>query len=138
MHSNSPSSALLWRRIGAFLYDCLLLIAIFFVVTTIAIAFNQGEAINHFAYKFVLYIIAFMFFSWFWQHGGQTLGMRAWRIKLLSNNSKQLTLKQCIVRFVTSTFFFGISLLFALFDEQKRALHDRFSNTKIVLENNKL
>lgn len=136
MHNNSKISALLLRRSCAFLYDCLLLIAIFFVVTSIAIAFNQGESINHSAYKFVLYVIAFLFFNWFWQHGGQTLGMRAWRIELQNDMPGSITLGQCARRYVTGTLTFGVTLVFALFDSRQRALHDRLSGTKIVLKNN--
>jgi len=138
MQNNSSSSAFIIRRIAAFLYDSLLLIAVFFVVTSIAIAFNGGNAIENHAFKLVLYAVGFLFFSWFWRNGGQTLGMQAWRIKVISESSDRLTYKQCFQRYISATFLFGISLMAALFNATGKAWHDSLSNTKIVFINKKL
>jgi uncharacterized RDD family membrane protein YckC len=132
MRNFSSTSSLLLRRSAAFLYDCLLLIAIYFVVTAVAISFNDGQAIQHFAYKFLLYAIAFLFFDWFWMHGGQTLGMRAWKIKLSTTNDTNLSHKQCLIRYVLGSIFFVITLFYAFVDKRGSALHDRLSDTKIT------
>lgn len=132
MRNFSSTSSILLRRSAAFLYDCLLLIAIYFVVTAVAITFNDGQAIEHFAYKFLLYAIAFLFFDWFWMHGGQTLGMRAWKIKLSATNDTNLSHKHCLFRYVFGSIFFVITLFYAYVDKHGRTLHDRLSNTKIT------
>ena len=133
MRNISSTSYILLRRVAAFLYDCLLLVAIFFVVTAIAITFNDGQAIQFFGYKLLLYVIGFLFFDWFWMHGGQTLGMRAWKIKLSSTNNASLTHVQCLQRYLLGTLCFAITLLWMFFREDGAALHDHFSNTKIVI-----
>jgi len=132
MQNNSSYQAYLFRRVAAFIYDCLLLVAVFFVLTAVAIGFNQGNAIENHGFKLLLYVVGFVFFSWFWRHGGQTLGMQAWRIKVISTNEQQITYWRCLKRYFCATFLFGITLIFALFRDSGEALHDSFSSTKIV------
>ncbi len=138
MQNNSSSPSYILRRLIAFLYDSLLLIAVFFVVTSIAIAFNDGNAIENHVFKVVLYLVGFVFFAWFWRNGGQTLGMQAWRIKVVSDTNNKLTYKQCAQRYLSGTLLFGITLVAALFSASGRAWHDRLSGTKIVFKNKKL
>jgi len=132
MRNISSTSYNLLRRVAAFLYDCLLLLAIYFVVTAVAITFNDGHAVQHFAYKFLLYVTGFLFFDWFWMHGGQTLGMRAWKIKLRSINNTPLTHVQCLQRYLLGTIFFVFTLFWMFFNKGGAALHDHLSNTKII------
>jgi uncharacterized RDD family membrane protein YckC len=78
----------LLRRLAAIVYDLLLLLAVWFMVTLIIVIVNRGAAINpgNVIYSLVLLIMGFGFFGWFWTHGGQTLGMRAWRIRIQSTD----------------------------------------------------
>jgi len=138
MQNNSSFNSFVFRRCLAFIYDSLLLIAVFFVVTSIAIAFNDGKAFENLAFIIVLYGVGFLFFSWFWRHGGQTLGMQAWRIKVISESNETLTYKQCAIRYVLGTVLFGITLVIALLRPSKQGLHDTWSNTKIVFKNKEL
>ena len=135
MQNISNTLSMMFRRTSAFLYDCLLLIALFFIITSIAIAFNHGNAIQGFAYYLFLFIVAFLFYDWFWRHGGQTLGMRAWRIKVESLDSQNITFKQSLSRYLTGFLLFGITLLYMPFSTQQTALHDRISKTRIVIVN---
>ncbi len=133
MQNISSTLSMMFRRSAAFLYDCLLLVALFFIITAIAIAFNHGDAIQNFAYYLFLFIVAFLFFDWFWRHGGQTLGMRAWRIKVESLDHQTITLKQSVSRYLTGFLLFGITLLYMPFSAQRIALHDTLSKTRIVM-----
>ena len=135
MQNNSSPINLLLRRIAAFLYDCLLLIAIFFVVTAVAIVLNDGEAVRHWSYKVFLLLIAFFFFDGFWRHGGQTLGMRAWRIRVEGMNSEDVTFKQSLHRFLAGLFAFGFTLLYMYGNASQLALHDKLSKTRIIRYN---
>ncbi|ASJ75049.1 RDD family protein [Granulosicoccus antarcticus] len=132
MENVKPTLSLMFRRAASFLYDGLLLIAIFFIITAIAIAFNHGHAIQSFAFYLFLFIVAFLFFDWFWRHGGQTLGMRAWRLRVEALDSETITLKQSVARYLTGFLLFGISLLYMPFSKQGLALHDSLSRTKII------
>ena len=76
----------LLRHFAAMLYDTFLLLAILLLAGLIAVTLNGGEAIGQGNPFFLLYLLAvsFLFYGWFWTHGGQTLGMRSWKIKLIS------------------------------------------------------
>lgn len=128
---------MLLRRSLAFLYDLLLLLSVFFVVTGVAVSLNDGEAIDHdsfdvLPYMAALYLSAFAFYYGFWRHGGQTLGMKAWRLRLVDDNGQPPSPRHCVCRFVGGTLLFGASWVGALFTRDRLPLHDRLSGTRIV------
>jgi uncharacterized RDD family membrane protein YckC len=49
-----------------------------------------------------LFSIYYLFFGWFWTHGGQTLGMRAWHMRLVTSEGKLISWKQGFFRFIVS------------------------------------
>ncbi|MGB5613384.1 MAG: RDD family protein, partial [Sedimenticolaceae bacterium] len=76
------------------------------------------------------------FFSWFWTHGGQTLGMRAWRLKLLDSEGDPVTLKLSLIRLgaaLLSALPLGLGYLWVLIDRDGLAWHDRLSRTRLVV-----
>ncbi len=100
-----------------------------------AIVLNDGEAVRHWSYKVFLLLIAFFFFDGFWRHGGQTLGMRAWRIRVEGMNSEDVTFKQSLHRFLAGLFAFGFTLLYMYGNASQLALHDKLSKTRIIRYN---
>lgn len=126
----------LLRRLAAMVYDTLLLTALLFIASAIAVAINRGQAVSHPLYYLSLIGITYLFFSWFWTHGGQTLGMRTWRLKLFTSTDKQLTWNQATKRFffaIVALLPLGAGLFWLLLDPNRRALHDRLSATRIVV-----
>lgn len=126
------------RRLGAMLYDGLLLIALWFLATALWLPLTEGEALPYPGLLRVwLLAVAFLFFGWFWTHGGQTLGLRAWRLKVVRADGGELSWADAARRFalaVPSVALAGIGLWWAAFDNDGgRALHDRWSHTKVVL-----
>ena len=106
MHSVNPCGARLWRQLAAMVYDSLLVIALWFAVGALALLLSGGQlsAPNRPAWLLALFqctllLTTWLFFAWFWTHGGQTLGMRAWRLKLVGQNGDTVRWKQTIVRF---------------------------------------
>ena len=85
---NAPRPASLSRRLAALFYDSLLLLAVYFIATAILLPLTGGEAIeaNNPLLTSYLLFISFFFYAWFWVHGGQTLGMRSWRLQLHNLN----------------------------------------------------
>lgn len=77
------------RRLGAVFYDGLLLLA-FWLLATFCLVVQSGRSLvvphggtlSRVPYWLFLLFIAWTFFGWFWSHGGQTLGMRAWKLQL--------------------------------------------------------
>ncbi len=124
------------RRLASIIYDALLLIAVLFVATAIILPFNEGHAIDTAIsfYQLYLLVITFLFFAWFWTHGGQTLGMRAWRLVLMCQDGSQPSIKDSLVRFSVAFLSFsllGIGFFWMLIDSEKRTWHDIASNTNI-------
>jgi uncharacterized RDD family membrane protein YckC len=72
------------------------------------------------------------FFLWFWKHGGQTLGMRAWRLKIYNlKDEKDISYARLLLRMLTS--FLGLGTLLVLFDyKHKQSLQDRIAQTEVL------
>ncbi|HEB82578.1 MAG TPA: RDD family protein [Gammaproteobacteria bacterium] len=143
MHSETrptPTYAGLFRRLFAIFYDAFLLLAILFIVSAFANALNQGQAIQpgdtfYPLYVFSLFLLAYLYFAWFWIHGGQTLGMKTWRIRLVSENGYPVTWKTAAIRYLTAMLSWGLcclGFLWALFDSKKRSWHDIISGTVLL------
>jgi len=140
---DKPLSPGLFVRLAVIFYDLLLLVAIFFFATAILLPFNSGEAATAsqlIYYRLYLLIISFVFYGWFWTHGGQTLGLRAWKIKVLTQDQHPITWKQAFARYVAAAFswcIFGLGLIWILFDKNKRSWYDRLSKTALFYDNSK-
>jgi uncharacterized RDD family membrane protein YckC len=135
----------LFRRLFAIFYDCFLLLAILFVVSAIATALNHGKAIeqDNILYPFfvlAIFSLSYLYFAWFWIHGGQSLGMKTWHIKLQSNDAeyqgdKQINWKIAAIRFfgaIVSWGVFGLGFLWSLIDKKNRSWHDMISKTVLI------
>ncbi|MFZ2727623.1 MAG: RDD family protein [Methylococcaceae bacterium] len=128
-----------FRRLAAMLYDFLLLIAVLFLATALLLPFNAGQAFTHqqVFYPVYLLIVSFIFYGWFWTHGGQTLGLRAWKLKVLTINQQPISWRLALLRFCTALIswsFFGLGFLWMLIDKDKRAWHDRLSKTAVFFD----
>jgi len=131
------------RRLAAMLYDGLLLVALWFVATALLLTVSGGHLADPdrplwllYSLRVSLLLVALMFFAGFWTHGGQTLGMRAWRLKLVSASGNPVNWKQALWRFaaaIPSVGAFGLGLFWMLLDKERRAVHDRLSGTRLVL-----
>lgn len=76
------------------------------------------------------------FYLWFWTHSGQTLGMLAWRIKLVNQEGQLVNIQQGIVRLLAAWpafFLLGFGYLWMYVDPAGDAVHDKFSKTKVVV-----
>lgn len=129
----------LFRRVGAMLYDSLLLTAVLFTATAIALPLNRGEAFSSDNYLFHTYLVAvgFLYFGWFWTHGGQTVGMKAWKLKALTETKQALTWRHASIRCCTaivSFAAFGSGFLWMLIDKNQRTWHDRLSQSAIFFD----
>lgn len=132
------------RRLGAIFYDSMLYgITVLLVGSIIAsIAghlFGQELIASGSLFSRLLFILQigllFALFGWSWTHGGQTIGMRAWKIRVVTNDGYQLNWQQAFFRFVSafvSLLAAGVGFLIALFDPNKLGWHDRFSRTRLV------
>ena len=127
----------LFRRLMAMLYDLFLLLSVLLFASALALLVTRGTLdYHHPLFRSYLFIVCFSFYAWFWIHGGQTLGMRAWRLRVQRLDGKPITLWQALLRFLSaipSLGVFGLGYLWILVDKKRMALHDRISESVIVL-----
>ena len=138
MAAYSPTNAGFLRRFAAIVYDSLLLFSVLFFATLVLLLFTGGRAIppNEPLYTTYLIGVSFLYFGWFWTHGGQTLGMRAWRLRIESDTGGPVSWKLALVRFgsaIVSWVPLGAGYLWMLIDRRGLAWHDRLSGTTVVL-----
>ena len=127
----------LGRRLAAAVYDSLLVIALWFLVGFIALLFTHGEAVptGHPLFSVILFGLTALFFIVFWTHGGQTLGMKTWKMKLLQKNGEAVTWTLAFIRFISAAVAWaaaGVGFLWSLIDPEKRTWHDIASNCVLI------
>ena len=127
------------RRLAAILYDTLVLIAVLLVAAVpfdlIARGAPTSEA-GRYLFQFYLLVVSFLFFGWFWVHGGQTLGMRAWRLRVVNRAGGAVSWRQALLRFLAAMLSwvpFGAGYLWVLVDRDRCAWHDRLSGTRMIV-----
>jgi uncharacterized RDD family membrane protein YckC len=128
------------RRSAAIFYDFLLLAAVLFVATAIVLPLNAGQAFTsrQIAYPLYLLAVSFSYYGWFWTHGGQTLGMKSWHIKVRTFNGEMLTWRQALFRFLgalLSWCCFGLGFAWIIADKNKLGWHDYWSKTALIFDN---
>ena len=125
------------RRLGVILYDFLLLLSILVIISSIiAVIFKLTPEHPYFViYQAFVFIISFFFYSWFWIHGGQTLGMKTWKIKITNIDGSSVSWNNATIRFVTAIFSWlplGLGYIWSIHDKKKRAWHDIASKTCLI------
>lgn len=128
------------RRLAAIFYDAWLIVALWLIGATVDFAIQSaiGSAEDPLRLPLQAFILAspFLFYGWFWTHGGQTLGMRAWRMKLLDDHGQPVTWRRSVMRVAAafvSALALGLGYLWMLGDKQRLTWHDRWSGTRLVL-----
>lgn len=129
------------RRLAAIFYDTLLLAAIEMVAAALWLPVFGEQApaahpLYHY-YQLFLLLVAFTYFMGFWLHGGQTLGMRSWRLRLQMPDGGPPSFRQAALRFAVallSLLSAGLGFWWALLDSKHRTWHDLASGTVLALE----
>lgn len=149
------------RRLAAMIYDWVAMLALVMVVGMICQVATHGQLIGTGAqvvtpwwYLALQYLVVAAYFVVSWRLGGQTLGMRPWRMRLRMVNGKPLRLPATILRAAvvslpllvhpighdvppevamwTALIAWFLFFVVALFNRRRRALHDLAAGTEIV------
>lgn len=152
----TTQSPTLLRRLSAIIYDGFLMLAVLFVASAplLLMSGNTQHTVNNYdimvelqpffhsdaelwAYRAYLLAVMMLFFTGFWYTRGQTLGMRAWRLRLQSLSGNAVTFQQCLVRWLAAWLSFGclgLGYLWVWVDKDRLSWHDRLSHTQMVVE----
>jgi len=140
--AEQKSSPSLLRRLAAMLYDTLLVVSLVAVVNAIALgvlvrATQGNQQVLAPALVQALTTLSIVgFFSIFWITNGQTLGMQAWRLKLVDFHGDSPTAAKALARCFgacLSAACLGLGYLWCLVDHNKRYWHDYISHTELIL-----
>ncbi|KAA6186352.1 RDD family protein [Thiohalocapsa marina] len=132
----------LLRRLATMLYDLMLLFGV--LVVAAGLYYTPFHLTGHetiagpFRVGFQVYLLAVvaLYYGYFWTGGRQTLGMRAWRTRLVRSDGAGLTAADAMRRLLLAAVTLaplGIGLWWVLFDRNSLTWYDRLSATRPVL-----
>ena len=147
------------RRFLAMTYEAMLLFAVVFISGYLFDALTQSRnalMLRH-ARQALLFAMLGVYFVWFWTHGGQTLAMKTWRIRLVGPGGSRVLPGRAIARYVLLWIFvlptlaalgaagiggwgamialalaLGLPPFYALFDRERQFIHDRLLGTRLI------
>ena len=144
------------RRLASWIYDLLIVIGIFMLSGYICIGMfialdSQGIisivrenleinwAMTHIGYRVTFFIWCAvwigLFFVYFWSKKGQTLGMRAWRLRVQNQNGSLISKMTGLKRLLPT--LLGLGNFTVIFDRKnKLSLQDRLTKTEVVVLTN--
>ncbi len=135
--------ATLPARLAAIFYDLFVLVALWMLVAALVLLAFGGEVdvakqppLYHFVLQATLLAVTAGYFVLSWQRGGQTIGMRAWRLRVIDAASgRSPAWPRALLRFAValpSLLLAGAGFLWCLVDPDRRAWHDLAANTRVV------
>ena len=141
------------RRFGSWVYDVLIAAAVYMVAGAVAFllfnlmiklgvismaGFEHAIDLKRSSLVYSLLVDGFsifwvaFFFVWFWSRSGQTLGMKAWRLRVQNQDGTRISKTTAIARLFPT--LLGLGNLAVLFDiKNKLSLQDRATHTEVVV-----
>jgi uncharacterized RDD family membrane protein YckC len=139
MDDPAPPAASLGRRLGSLCYEALLLTAILFAATWIFLAVQPSlrTDLARPVYQLYLLLVCGAYFIYCWTHGGQTLPMKTWGIRIVASTGAAAGLRRSALRYLAALLSFAVAgggFWWALIDRDGQFLHDRLAGTRIVFD----
>jgi uncharacterized RDD family membrane protein YckC len=126
-----------WRLL-ALVYDAVIALALVLVISALALAVKpdhrpvQPGSIAAAVEFLLLWATLGAYAVVSWRRGGQTIGMKPWRLKVLTVDGLQVPWRQLLLRYSVVSLSLGTVLLWCLFDAERRGVHDIVSGTLLV------
>jgi uncharacterized RDD family membrane protein YckC len=119
------------RRLASLLYETLLVFGVAFFAAWIFFFASGGRdattGVTRAELQVFILVVLAGYFLWCWLRGGQTLAMRAWKIRVVD-----ITPGKAIARFLIAAALLPLSIPWALVDRDRQFLHDRLAGTRLV------
>ena len=124
------------RVYGSLIYELFALVPIWMVAGFIFIYFFDDffGTYRRLIFQIYLWLISGVYLTYCWTTSGQTLAMRAWKLKIISGRGA-LTKKLAWKRYIYATFgalMGGIAFIWALTNKKHLYLHDQILNNHFI------
>jgi uncharacterized RDD family membrane protein YckC len=127
------------RRLAVMAYELLLLVGVLFASTCLFLVLTQ--ALDELWRRPLLQITEFtvcgIYFIWLWRHGGQTLAMKTWRVRLVSAGGGAVPVRSALARYLLAWILIplgGLGIWWAFVDPDRQFLYDRLAGTRLVMQ----
>ena len=120
------------KRIAASIYDLFLLLGVWFAVGSFAVWINGGIIEAKWIGPFLVFVSTWIFYGYFWTHGGKTLGMAVWKFEIYSIDENKINFQKVSIRFfsnVITVLLGGTPLILMYFPKNNLSLSDYLSKT---------
>ncbi len=119
------------------LYDAVIMLGLLIVASALALPFGDTHkvALQDFWFTLWLVLVCLGYLGVCWRYGGVTMGMRAWRVRLVSADGQFVAWPKCLLRFCVapvSLAVFALGFLWALADQKNRTWHDLAAGTFLI------
>ena len=96
------------RRLASFVYEGVLLFGVVMIAGLLySVATQQRHALQGSAgMQAFLFVVLGVYFTWFWTHGGQTLAMQTWHIRLVTRDGRPVTWLRALCRYLLAWLWF--------------------------------
>lgn len=103
----------LWRRLACFTYEGVLLFGVLMIAGYLFSSLTQqrNAMIGRHELQAFLFVILGIYFVWFWSHGGQTVAMKTWNVRLVTTDGKSVSQGRALARYVLSWLWFLPALI---------------------------
>lgn len=145
---STTTPAPVWRRLAAGAYDLLPLAALWMAAAAAWIAVAQwlqpaqrdameswGRwAVGNWPFRAWLLAVALGYYAGSWATAGQTIGMRAWQLRVVAADGAPPRWRAALLRFAVAAAgiaALGIGLWWAWADPRRRMLHDLAAGTEV-------
>ena len=101
------------RRLACFVYEGVLLFGVLMISAYLFSSLTQQRhaLVGRHGLQAFLFVILGIYFVWFWSHGGQTVAMKAWHIRLVDAHGRAVTERRALARYLLSWLWFLPALL---------------------------
>lgn len=144
MNDAGPSTArarpLIGWRLLSLLYDVFPMLGIWFVVGIVSLVLHRGEAIRSNTLAGLLELAALLavtglYATASWRRGGQTIGMKPWRLYVTAAAGTEPSWGRLWLRYgigIVSLLCAGLGFWWAWVDRAGLTWHDRASGTRMI------
>jgi len=116
------------------IYDGIIMLGLLMIASLVVLPLGGAGKVAFQDFWFTVWLLSvcFIYLTACWHKGGLTVGMRAWRVQLVTENSDRLSWARSAVRFMVglvSILVLGLGFIWALIDKKNRSWHDLAAGT---------